>query len=79
MTASEHLRQLDGAIAQFEHGYFLPERTASVIAALPLIVDCIEAAENEAHRLHPTTMELCTDPMCRALTALQQHLEGGTP
>jgi hypothetical protein len=81
VTASEKLRALaarwDLDISDYpEDDPYGPddEYAWPLVRALPLIADVVEAAENEAHRLHPTTMELCADPMCRALSALQDHL-----
>lgn len=47
-----------------------------VLAALPLIADCIEAAERSAERI----VQLETmghAPLLAALAALREHLEGG--
>ena len=71
MSASERLRALDGA---------LPEPPLRLIggwpaleelrAALPLIADVVEAAEDTEYATDPEW------PLHRALTTLSEHLEG---
>ena len=99
MSASERLRELDGAmtasynrtLVPMDDGYFSSREITRLRAALPLIADCIEAAEKMRADFKETlnawswaefdgkkyTDEETAAEFTAALTALREHLEGG--
>ena len=86
MSASERLRALDARAQSddFNDGY---EAELEALNALPLIADVVEAAERtrtnigltvyEGTPVSTTSGKLMEKELGAALTALQQHLEGG--